>query len=87
MRSSTSHLSTPKQYDYLDAKRLPSKDNCDVYVETISEVAFLEKDGIISSAPSSKFGLRRGSSPWNYLFGMIGFIAVFVVELQHLFMG
>jgi hypothetical protein len=42
-------------YDYLDAKRLPETDNCDVYVETITESIALKSE--VSSATASSLPL------------------------------
>lgn len=38
----TQNLQIQAMYDYLDAKRLPETDNCDVYVETIPQEIALQ---------------------------------------------
>jgi hypothetical protein len=57
-------------YDYLDAKRLPETDNCDVYVETIPESIALKNaitsgaaaGGVVSTSFSGTVGLILGAS-------------------------
>lgn len=59
------NLQIQAMYDYLDAKRLPEKDNCDVYIDTVSEnIVFQSATSGASHAAVTNLALFGMGTVW-----------------------
>ena len=73
---STQNAQIQTMYDYLDAKRFPEKDNCDVFVDTIPDAIVLQR----ATGGGSSAGTTRAFAKWTIAISaaicsyMVGFL-------------
>lgn len=65
----TQNVQIQMMYDYLDSKRLPEKDNCNVYIQTIPEPSV-----IFQSSTTSTSSTRVSSSRMSRMITAMGLV-------------
>lgn len=58
------NLQIQGMYDFLDSKRLPEKDNCDVYVETLDEPSIIFQEKANHQHASSSMKTTTRTAEW-----------------------
>ncbi|KAL3893638.1 MAG: hypothetical protein SGARI_008034, partial [Bacillariaceae sp.] len=68
---SSQNLQIQNMYDYLESKRLPEKDNCNVYVDTVPESVVLQRAAAVNSGATEPVGQRKAGLVASALMGVV----------------